>query len=451
MFSFFLPIIPVARADDIYEKVTFAPTQASLDDVDRLELEANRQSGSHPQQAIGLYGDARKKLDEFYTNKPKDLNYWNRVKQLEGRKADLSWRIGDDAGKSTAESAVRTAEGEINKLEMGQETSSGVGSFISDIGEKLGQSGNTATVSANDAYLMGAEATDPATKDNYYQLAMERLEQEYPDVSTRNTAYYERQRDYLLARQAVQESLLNSNDAAVRNQAQNTLDAIKQDLEKVEERISSSSGGGFGGCLIATATYGSVMAGEVQFLREFRDGAIMQSYTGSRFLQGFHAWYYSFSPRVASYINDHPETKIPMRIGLAPLIGVLLSTKALYSSLAFSPDMAVITIIVAGAFLLGLVYFVLPATVVMVLSGKKGVSIPSVSVMKYIALGWAAVLAALVSGVILSSDSVTIVSSGLLVIVSIVLIAGFASLLLAGYILKKPLSASGWLHGKRGD
>src|SRR5208337_3548738 len=60
------------------------------------------------------------------------------------------------------------------------------------------------------------------------------------------------------------------------------------------------------GCLIATATYGSALSPEVQFLRNFRDHAILQTFAGSSFMMIFNDWYYSFSPQVSQYEYAHP-------------------------------------------------------------------------------------------------------------------------------------------------
>ena len=49
-----------------------------------------------------------------------------------------------------------------------------------------------------------------------------------------------------------------------------------------------------GGCLIATAAFGSEMAPQVQFLREIRDGTVLQTQSGSTFMTGFNQFYYSF-------------------------------------------------------------------------------------------------------------------------------------------------------------
>ena len=43
-----------------------------------------------------------------------------------------------------------------------------------------------------------------------------------------------------------------------------------------------------GGCLIATAAYGSEMAPQVQFLREIRDGKVMSTESGASFMAGFN-------------------------------------------------------------------------------------------------------------------------------------------------------------------
>jgi len=49
-----------------------------------------------------------------------------------------------------------------------------------------------------------------------------------------------------------------------------------------------------GGCLIATAAYGSELAQQVQFLREIRDNTVMSTSTGTAFMSGFNQLYYSF-------------------------------------------------------------------------------------------------------------------------------------------------------------
>ena len=49
-----------------------------------------------------------------------------------------------------------------------------------------------------------------------------------------------------------------------------------------------------GGCLIATATYGSELAPQVQQLRELRDNQLLQTESGTAFMSTFNDIYYSF-------------------------------------------------------------------------------------------------------------------------------------------------------------
>jgi hypothetical protein len=78
-----------------------------------------------------------------------------------------------------------------------------------------------------------------------------------------------------------------------------------------------------GGCLIATATYGSELSPEVQFLRGFRDRSILKTNTGSSFMLAFNAWYYSFSPAVAQFIRESQILRAATKFTLYPLIGIL--------------------------------------------------------------------------------------------------------------------------------
>jgi len=78
-----------------------------------------------------------------------------------------------------------------------------------------------------------------------------------------------------------------------------------------------------GGCLIATAAYGSEMAPQVQFLREIRDGKVMTTGIGTAFMSSFNQFYYSFSPYVADYQRENPAFKEMVRIGITPLLASL--------------------------------------------------------------------------------------------------------------------------------
>jgi hypothetical protein len=78
-----------------------------------------------------------------------------------------------------------------------------------------------------------------------------------------------------------------------------------------------------GGCLIATATYGSEMASQVQLLREIRDNQLMNTDSGASFMSGFNQWYYSFSPYIADMERESPVFKETVKIGITPLLSSL--------------------------------------------------------------------------------------------------------------------------------
>ena len=75
-----------------------------------------------------------------------------------------------------------------------------------------------------------------------------------------------------------------------------------------------------GGCLIATATYGSEMAIEVQQLRELRDNQLLQTESGTAFMGMFNDIYYSFSPIIADYERENPYFKEAVKLAITPMI-----------------------------------------------------------------------------------------------------------------------------------
>lgn len=84
--------------------------------------------------------------------------------------------------------------------------------------------------------------------------------------------------------------------------------------------VTQSSGGG---CLIATATYGTELAPQVQQLREIRDNMILKTNSGMAFMTSFNQFYYSFSPDVADFEREHPAFKEMMKITITPFISSL--------------------------------------------------------------------------------------------------------------------------------
>ena len=75
---------------------------------------------------------------------------------------------------------------------------------------------------------------------------------------------------------------------------------------------------GSGGCFIATAAYGSMMAPHVKILRDFRDRILLQNSIG----KGFVGLYYTYSPPIADFIANHDNMKAFIRISLLPVVGM---------------------------------------------------------------------------------------------------------------------------------
>ena len=116
-----------------------------------------------------------------------------------------------------------------------------------------------------------------------------------------------------------------------------------------------------GGCLIATAAFGSEMAPQVQFLRELRDNTVLQTESGTSFMTGFNQFYYSFSPTIADYERENPAFKETVKLALTPLLTSL--TLLQYADIDSESEMLGYGI---GIILLNIgMYFVAPAILVM--------------------------------------------------------------------------------------
>ena len=116
-----------------------------------------------------------------------------------------------------------------------------------------------------------------------------------------------------------------------------------------------------GGCLIATAAFGSEMAPQVQFLRELRDNTVLQTESGASFMSGFNQFYYLFSPAIADYERENPLFKEVVKITLTPLLTSL--TLLQYADIDSESEMLGYGI---GVILLNIgMYFVAPAVIIM--------------------------------------------------------------------------------------
>ena len=114
-------------------------------------------------------------------------------------------------------------------------------------------------------------------------------------------------------------------------------------------------------CLIATATFGSELTPQVQFLRNFRDYRVLQTFAGSQFMTVFNTFYYSFSPDVADRIRGSDALRDVMKVALYPLVGVLQVSENIFSLLSFNPELAVVTTGLFASALIAVIYL-LPLT-----------------------------------------------------------------------------------------
>ncbi|RMW38267.1 MAG: peptidylprolyl isomerase [Nitrosopumilus sp.] len=110
----------------------------------------------------------------------------------------------------------------------------------------------------------------------------------------------------------------------------NGVDDFDSQIERFDETIDSfkklseeSSGEENGGCLIATAAFGSEMAPQVQKLRELRDNTILGTESGTAFMSGFNQLYYSFSPAIADLEREFPLFKEVVKLTITPMLSTL--------------------------------------------------------------------------------------------------------------------------------
>ena len=97
-------------------------------------------------------------------------------------------------------------------------------------------------------------------------------------------------------------------------------EVMEEEMMMEETEVMEEEGGG---CLIATATFGSEMAPQVQQLRELRDNTILSTESGTAFMTGFNQFYYSFSPMVADLERENPIFKEVVKIALTPMLSSL--------------------------------------------------------------------------------------------------------------------------------
>jgi len=162
---------------------------------------------------------------------------------------------------------------------------------------------NKMTVNGYDAYVTEAEGLFSSNGENY-------------NVQFKEIIFYDSEKYYTLA-------------------YSNGVDDFDSQLPRFDETIESFSiispesnseeipVEENGGCLIATATFGSELAPQVQQLREIRDNTLLTTESGIAFMSGFNQFYYSFSPIIADMERENPLFKEFVKLSITPMLSTL--------------------------------------------------------------------------------------------------------------------------------
>ena len=187
-------------------------------------------------------------------------------------------------------------------------------------------------------------------------------------------------------------------------------------------------------CLIATATFGSELSPEVQFLRNFRDDEIQRTYAGSNFMTAFNAWYYSFSPYVATYLTNHWVERTVMKGLLYPLMGILLLSSELFSTTRSYPEVAALLTGLLASSLIGAFYIGLPLSLLRTKVRRLGSWRIQNMLVRLLSVTLLAGVGGLIVGELLTVDGLVILATS-----SIALSALFLSAILFSATLAKSI------------
>ncbi|MDW7978910.1 MAG: CFI-box-CTERM domain-containing protein, partial [Candidatus Caldarchaeum sp.] len=148
-------------------------------------------------------------------------------------------------------------------------------------------------------------------------------------------------------------------------QRETVINTVTQIQPTVILQTVTAQGGLTSRCLIATAAFGSELDPSVQMLRQFRDGFVLQTFSGRVFMDVFNAFYYSWSPWVAEAEYANPVFRTLVKYSIYPLLGVLHVSQAVASPLtSVNNELAVLAAGLTASLLIGLVYLSIPVLLI---------------------------------------------------------------------------------------
>ena len=157
-------------------------------------------------------------------------------------------------------------------------------------------------INGNEAYVTNAEGIFSSNDEEF-------------DVKFKEVMIYDTEKFYSLA----YSNGLDHFDSQL-PRFEETVDSFEILSEDTSVDESTEEGGG---CLIATATFGTEFAPQVQQLREIRDNTILSTEFGIAFMSGFNQFYYSFSPTIADLERESPIFKEIVKISITPMLSTL--------------------------------------------------------------------------------------------------------------------------------
>ena len=203
--------------------------------------------------------------------------------------------------------AVGPVTGQLNPyiaftvFDAGEKTFDEIISEKTDEIEEFTQSGTLQIISQDNVMINGIEGFEINVKDEFPISETETLEIQFKEVLLYNDEKYY--------------SILYANG----------LDNFDLQLSRFQETLDSfqllTPPGG--GCLIATAAFGTELAPQVQALRELRDNVILQTNSGAAFMSGFNQLYYSFSPGIADLERENPLFREAVKLSITPMLHTL--------------------------------------------------------------------------------------------------------------------------------